>query len=104
MNNCTKDISELFYKNDDEFLSFDKIPIEQRRHPAPDICAMIYLYEKLQDKDGNDVDHPTIVAAKDDQIWFRFDNIEQLTEEDTLYLTRCGIHYDEDIDSLAMFI
>jgi hypothetical protein len=26
------------------------------------------------------------------------------TEDDVLYLVRCGIFYDDDIDSLTMFV
>lgn len=91
-------IEELFMKYDDEYTEFDKI--ENKRHPRPDICAMIYLHEKLGGKGD------AVVCAEHDQIWLNWEKkeIKKLTDEDVLYITRCGVRYDSDTESLAMFV
>ena len=59
-------------------------------------CAFIYLHEKLGGK--GDI----VSAAEHDVIYLNFDNIEELTDEDVLYLTRCGVLYNTDC--LSMFV
>lgn len=85
-----------FDKHENQQNKFEKIPKEQRRHDRPDLCAMLYLHEKLGGKDK------MITASEHDQIWFEFDNLDKLTEEDVIYLLRCGVFYD--IDNLSMNI
>lgn len=86
----------LFEKHNDEFLKFDRIPEADRRHPRPDLCAMLYLHERF----GGDGD--AVAAAEHDQIWLDWDG-SGLTEADVIYLYRCGVRYDRSVDSLAMF-
>jgi hypothetical protein len=89
---------ELFEKYDDEFLKFDRIAPEDRRHVRPDLCAMLYLHERL----GGNGD--AIACAEHDEIWLEFDNLQRLTDEDAIYLHRCGIRYDPDNESLCLFV
>ncbi len=91
-------LTALFEKHDDEYIKFENIPESDRRHHRHDVCAFIYLDEKLGGK--GDV----VSAAEHDEIYLDFDNLEQLTDEDVLYITRCGVRYDSDTDSLAMFV
>lgn len=83
-----------------DFLKFDRIPADQRLSSAPDICAFIYLDRKFPDNRELGM----ISSAEQDEIWLRIysEQVEQLTDDEILYLTRCGVRYDEG--SLAMFI
>lgn len=87
-----------FQNHADEHGQFDRIPIEERRHPRSDICACIYLHEKLGGT-GRVID-----KAIDDKIWFDYSwlDIEKLTEEDVIYLVRCGIIYHSGDGFLSM--
>lgn len=93
-------ISDLFEEYDDDYIKFELIPENQRRHPRPDICAFIYLHEKL----GGSGD--AVSAAGHDEIWLDWDekDLEKLTKEDIQYLVRCGVRYDSDTESLAMYV
>ncbi len=91
-------VQALFEQHNDEFLEFDCIPEADRRHPRPDLCAFIYLHEKL----GGE--HDVISAAEHDEIYLEFENLNLLTSEDVLYIHRCGVRYDEETESLCMFV
>lgn len=92
-------VASWFSKYDDEYTEFDNIPEKEKRHRRPDVCAFIYLDEKLGSSDND-----AIAAAEHDEIYLSWDNLEILTEEDVLYIARCGVRYDESNDSLTMFV
>ena len=83
--------------SDEEFLKFDSIPPEERRHVRSDLCAMLYLHDRL----GGMGD--AVVAASHDEIWLAW-RYEKLTEADVVYLLRCGVRYSDGTDSLCMFV
>jgi hypothetical protein len=93
------DIPELFDKYDSDHLKFDRV--ENKLHHRADICAFLLL-DKLLPRNRD-----MIQAASHDEI-FLDANLEELakvaTEDDILMLTRCGVHYDSDTDSLSMFV
>lgn len=94
------DLPETFDKYSDEYLRFERV--ENKLHPRPDLCAFLLL-DKLLPNYGFDM----ICAATHDEIFLDSDCnrlAELATEEDILTLTRCGVRYDSDTDSLAMFI
>lgn len=100
-------IEGFFDKFNDDHSRFERIPPEERRHPRPDICAMIYLHERFggqMNEDGTCLD--AICFAKDDEIWFGWESKDLFgfTEEDALYLTRCGVHYDSATGGLSLFV
>ena len=83
---------------DDEFLQFDRVqdPPSQRR----DICAFLLL-DKLVPGKGD-----IIACAEHDQIWLdvAVDDLEDVaTEDDIIYLLRCGVWYDDGEDCLCMW-
>ncbi len=87
----------LFEKHNDEFLKFNRIPLASRLHPRPDLCAMLYLHEKFGGS-GNAVSH-----AEHDEIHLDWEPDEGvMTEDDVIYLTRCGVRYGEY--GLCMFV
>jgi hypothetical protein len=94
------DIHETFEKFNDEYFNFDSI--KNKFHSRPDLCAFLLL-DKLLPNDGRDM----VCGAEHDEIFLDAD-LERLaevaTEEDVLTLTRCGVRYDSDTGSLAMFV
>ncbi len=88
-------VEELFDKHNSSFLEFDYIPPAERRHPRPDLCAMLYLHERL----GGEGD--AVSCAEHDEIFLDWQPNE-LTEDDVIYLTRCGVRYGEY--GLCMFV
>lgn len=94
-----KDLELMFKKLGDEFLEFDRI--ENKLHQRPDICAFIYL-DKLQPKTRD-----MISAAEHDGIYLDTDCeklSETITEDDVIYLLRCGVRYSSDYDCLEMYV
>jgi len=85
----------LFDKYHDEYLEFDRV--ENKRSTRPDLHAFLLLDELFP---GN---KDIISSAGHDQIWLGIEteDIEKLTQDQILELTRCGVMYDED--SLSMF-
>ena len=84
----------------DDFGDFEDIvnPL----HPCGDLCAMLYLSKLLPTKQRD-----FIGAAEHDAIYFCHDICTQchlFTEEDIIYLLRCGVYYDEEVDSLMMYV
>ena len=90
-------VRTLFENVDDDFLKFERIPKENRKHHRRDLCAFLYLDEKLG---GN---YNFVSDAQHDQIYLGFTNLHKLTQEDVLYITRCGVGYDGTFNSLYMF-
>ena len=94
------DLAETFEKYADEYIKFDRV--ENPAHARPDICAFIVL-DQLLPNAGRDM----VCAAEHDEIWLDVDCeklAEVATDADILLLTRCGVRYDDGIDSLAMFV
>jgi hypothetical protein len=93
------DINCAFNNYDDDYLKFERVV--DKLHPRPDICAFLLL-DKILPNDGFDM----VCGAEHDEIYLDVDCerlAEVATEEDVLTLVRCGVHYDEETDSLAMF-
>ena len=92
------DIEKRFDAVDGDYLKFDLV--SEKLNKRPDLHAFIYL-DKLFPVDGRDI----ISAASHDEIWLDVseENIEKLTDADILELTRCGVRYCNENDSLAMF-
>lgn len=89
--------NELFEKHGDEFGKFERIPLAERKHAMRDLCAMLYLYERFGGT------HKAVEAAEHDVI-YPAAGCEKLTEDDVIYLARCGVHWDSEVDCLAMFV
>jgi hypothetical protein len=101
------DVRSLFEKHeelhfedlDNKFYDFEQIvnPPTKRE----DLCAMLKL-EQLVQSDQN-----ILTGAGHDEIWFSvsFDDLAavNVTEEDVIYLIRCGVRTTE-YDCLGMFV
>lgn len=89
----------------EDFLEFERIPESERRHPVPDICAFIYLHEKIpRPKNSRGGMSDIICSAEHDEIHLDYDHdgCMTLTLEDVRYLARCGVRVDEY--GLCMFV
>jgi hypothetical protein len=93
-------VGDLFKEHYGEFLKFDRIPPGERRNRRPDLCAMIYLDEKL----GGDRD--VVTGADHDVIYLCWDweEAEKLTAEDVIYVLRCGVHHSTEFECMALFV
>lgn len=92
------DIKTLFKQYEDEYLKFNKVKIKLSERP--DLHAFLFL-DKLFPGERD-----IIRATGHDQIWLDIDDeqIETLTKNQILELLRCGVLYDEDEESLYMFV
>jgi len=93
------DLKKIFETYGGDYLDFEAV--EVKLSARPDIHAFILL-EKLAPGNGD-----MVSAAEHDEIWLDVD-LEVLafnaTEADIRDLIRCGVRYDDDVDSLAMFV
>jgi len=94
----TEELEACFEKHSDEYIRFERI--EAPRHPRPDLCAFLMLHD-LAPKNSD-----MVCAAEHDEIWLGVD-IEVfaavVTDDIVRDLVRCGVRYDSDTESLAMF-
>ena len=94
------DLKVAFAKAYDDFLLFEKV--ENKLHRRRDLCAFLMLDKLLPAENERDM----ISAAEHDEFWLDIDCqklAEVATEDDILDLHRCGVRYDDDTDSLAMY-
>jgi len=89
---------EVFKKNSEEYIKFDRVL--NRRSNRPDLHAFLLLDELFPGK--SDI----VACAEHDEMWLDIESkdIRKLTEEQVIELIRCGVRYDTDNDSLAMFV
>lgn len=93
-------LDEVFEKFADDYIEFERV--ENKLHTRPDICEFLLL-DKLVPNPGHDM----VAAGEHDKIWLDVDCKKLAavaTEDDILMLTRCGVQYDDDVGSLAMFV
>lgn len=95
----TEELSKLWEKlSDDYLLEFEEI--KHKRSKREDLHAFLLLDELQPGK--NDL----VNAAQHDVIYLDV-NIkklaEKITKEQIRELICCGVHYEEEFDSLAMF-
>lgn len=99
VNNMDNDIKLMFDKVDGEYLKFEHISEKDRLHPDPTLCGYLYIFNRLENKKFEmSAEHDIVYLACPDDFEWGFN------EDDALYLTRCGIHYNEDFDCLADFV
>lgn len=93
------DLKEVFEKNDDEYGKFERIGDPPSRRP--DLCAFLLLDRLVPKADD-------VIGGADHDIIFLDVEAEELakvaTEEDIVYLTRCGVFLSSEFDCLCMFV
>lgn len=91
-------LKERFQQLDDEYLNFEAV--ENKRSGRRDLHAFLLLDSLLPGTRG------MVCAATHDEFFLDIDQKQLnkvITDEQILELTRCGVHYDSETDSLAMF-
>lgn len=89
-------LKERFQAVEGEYLEFDRIPYSEQRHSCRDLCGLLYVAEKFcTPKYSSGADKPAIDGAEHDIVYFSWgkNELEGITDEDVLYLMRCGINY-----------
>lgn len=92
-------LQAMFEKFEEDHHTFEKIPVADRLHPSRRLCAFLKIASLMDDpSDFN-------LSAEHDEIWIADadDLRDDTTEDDIRYLARCGVRYDSEVDSLAMF-
>jgi hypothetical protein len=96
------DAQELFQEEaiTEEFLEFGNIPPEERLDEDGKLCGLMYLIKKLGRPRGG-----IFGGSAHDIIYLGWDaeSCEKLSRDDVLYLTRCGVIFDDESDCLAYF-
>jgi len=99
-------VIELFdtedkYGDENEFLKFERV--ENKFHKRHDIHAFILLSSLPTCREEESM----ISGAEHDQIYLNVDMeefAEFATEDMITELTRCGVFYDEEWETLSMFV
>lgn len=92
-------IKERFDQFEKELLKFDRI--EHKLNTRPDLHAFLLLDSMFSD------DSDMVASATHDQIWLAVggDAFESVvTDEQIRDLARCGIFWDDEVDSLSLFV
>jgi hypothetical protein len=93
-----EEIDETFERVNEDFLKFQDVA--NPRHPRRDLCAFMLLHELVPSDDD------MVAAAEHDQIWLGVDAeafAAVATEDIIRALSRCGVFWDSDNESLSMF-
>jgi len=90
---------DKFEAVNDDYLEFDKV--ENKLSKRSDLHAFLLL-----DKIFGDHTRDIISAACHDEIWLAIspEEIESLNDGQILELVRCGVSYDDNNESLHLFV
>ena len=78
----------LFEKHEDENLKFERIPPEDKLHPHSEICGLMKVFACSKE--------PFHLSARHENLYVAWIKSVNMTEEDVVYLARCGICYDDN--------
>ena len=89
---------ERFEKHNGEFLKFDHV--ENKRSQRRDLHAFLLLTELFPSTSK------IVSGAGHDEIWLdpTPSQVKTLTDVQILELVRCGVRYDDEHESLCMFV
>ncbi len=94
-----KKLAERFDQfSDEEYLKFESIPQEERLHPSHVLCGYLKVASLMKKHEEFDIH-----AEHDVAYLCGSDDLLPLTDEDIIYLLRCGIGYYDDEDCLQDF-
>ena len=90
--------SELFESFEDEYGNFSAV--ENKLSSRPDLHSFIMLNNLFPNN------RDMVCCAEHDEIWLDVceEQIETLTSDQILELYRCGVRYDDESGSLALFV
>ncbi len=90
-------MEQQFDKFAEEYLEFDRIPESERLHPCKVICGMMKVHQLLWE--GKTID---LYASRDELHLNSLEDMKTPSDNDTIYLLRCGILYDPGENCLYM--
>jgi hypothetical protein len=96
--NDPEQIEAWFEQHDDEHCEFERIPAGERLHESHSLCGLLKLYSLFKEpaKFGYCAEHDQLYIAD-------LDDLVDLTEDDVIYLRRCGLFYDSDAECISEF-
>jgi hypothetical protein len=95
----TEELENLFETHDDEFLKFEKV--KNKTSKRSDLHAFTLLDKLCPGKSD------MVAAAEHDEIFLDVeleDLAKVVTEEQIIELIRCGVRYNTEVGSLAMYV
>lgn len=104
-------LAEVFERHNEEFLKFERVA--NKRSMRADLHAFLLLDEIVPPEptrgrpDVKDEASDMVAAAEHDEIWLETDVgklAERATEDQIVELIRCGVRFDDGVDSLCMFV
>jgi hypothetical protein len=101
--NLSRKMLAFFEERADDFGKIEDVKTARRLHRRADLNAFLLLDKLLTN--GND--SAILVDARNEQVWLSpkpWEVMQRASEEDLLDLVRCGVFYDEDNDSLSMYV
>lgn len=87
------DICELSDQYDGEYLKFDLIPKDEQLHPSGKLCGILKLVSLMTEPSGF-----TFQAEHDELFLCGLDELATISEEDFVYLNRCGLSFDDEVE------
>lgn len=89
-------MEERFKQFEDEYLKFDDIPDNEKLHLNKNLCGILKAVSLMKDPSKFSF------QAKHDVVYLvHHSDLKELADEDILYLTRCGISWDEGLVSFC---
>jgi hypothetical protein len=101
--NLSRQMLAFFEERADDFGNIEDVKPSRRLHRRTDLNAFLLLDQLLTN--GND--SAILISAEHEQVWLSpkpWEVMLRASEEDLLDLIRCGVFYDEDNDSLSMYV
>jgi hypothetical protein len=96
--NDPEQIEAWFEKNDDEYMRFERIPVGDRLYVSSGLNGLLKIAQLLKNPEKF-----TIQPAHDALVIADLDDLVDLTEEDVIYILRCGMHYDSQVECIVDF-
>ncbi len=91
-------LREMFEKHEDEHLKFERIPESSRLNPSRTLCAYLKVQSLMYEPEKFDIDAEHDIVFLPD-----CSELRELSEADVVYLWRCGVHFDDEVECLADF-
>ena len=94
------DLKKRFEDVSGEYLKFDKV--ENKKSKRPDLHAFLLLEELFP----GESDRCIVCSAGHDEIWLDVEasHVASLTDSQIVELTRCGVIFAQEDNSLCMFV
>jgi hypothetical protein len=95
-----EELRDLFDGDSDDYLAFDGIPPQRRLSHRPDLHAFLLLDSLVPGI------HDMVNSSEHDEIFLDVepkDLAPVITREQVEDLRRCGVHYNRETESLAMY-